>query len=286
MMEDQAQAAAVAAAAAEKAAARAALGLAPSEFAVGLRINLGGSFSSNLTAQNVSAATQQHVNIFLRGRLVRLSGGPPGLPLPGATRGVAGRAADSEYALAELSVWVNRSAAGSGSNTTHAEGGPVPLPQQSAAQPLSLSLWVDHSVLEVFALQGLARVTSRIYPSDDSAAWGVEAWALPPLTVPPQPPVGSGQEAASGSRGSSGSSSSNSMWQRLRCWWCGLWLQRRSSCSDCSCDTPGICVDSSEYVGSAGPSRSVNDSDAGPLWEMTADTDVWALQNAWLPPSC
>ncbi len=43
--------------------------------------------------------------------------------------------------------------------------------------PLTLSIWVDSSVLEVFAMGGAGRMTSRIYPLDAGWAWGVEAWA-------------------------------------------------------------------------------------------------------------
>jgi hypothetical protein len=47
-------------------------------------------------------------------------------------------------------------------------------------QPLGLSVFVDHSVIEVYALGGLARVSSRIYPEGDDMAWGLAVWSNPP----------------------------------------------------------------------------------------------------------
>ena len=43
--------------------------------------------------------------------------------------------------------------------------------------PLDLAVWVDHSVVEAYALGGHGRVTSRIYPLESDVAWGVLAWA-------------------------------------------------------------------------------------------------------------
>eukprot|EP00775_Hariotina_reticulata_P005547 gene5547-5783_t len=45
---------------------------------------------------------------------------------------------------------------------------------------LGLSVWVDHSVIEVHAMGGLARATSRIYPENDDSAWGLAVWAACP----------------------------------------------------------------------------------------------------------
>lgn len=68
------------------------------------------------------------------------------------------------------------------------EGGPVPLPitdDNSAGQPsgwlmpatlLTLDLFVDHSLVEVYAMDGLARVTSRFYPADETVSWGLAAY--------------------------------------------------------------------------------------------------------------
>jgi hypothetical protein len=44
------------------------------------------------------------------------------------------------------------------------------------ATPIKLAVWVDHSLIEVFAMDGLARVSSRIYPGDDSVSWGLTAF--------------------------------------------------------------------------------------------------------------
>lgn len=43
--------------------------------------------------------------------------------------------------------------------------------------PLHLAVWVDHSVVEVFAMGGHGRVTSRIYPLVSASSWGVSVWA-------------------------------------------------------------------------------------------------------------
>lgn len=88
------------------------------------------------------------------------------------------------YNITSLSIWVDKSKVGGGTNTTYTEGGPVPLPVSNAWQvpsdKLSLSVWVDHSVIEVYAMGGLGRVTSRVYPDDDTVAWGLAAWGEPP----------------------------------------------------------------------------------------------------------
>lgn len=89
-----------------------------------------------------------------------------------------------------LSVWFDKSQAGGDTNTTFWEGGPVPTPVDPAKAwkvsdtPLQLSVWVDHGVVEIFAMEGLAALTSRVYPEDDSVAWGSSAWAIPPETNP------------------------------------------------------------------------------------------------------
>ena len=49
--------------------------------------------------------------------------------------------------------------------------------RQSLQNFLNLAVWVDHSVIEVFAMGGHGRVTSRIYPLTSASAWGVSAWA-------------------------------------------------------------------------------------------------------------
>jgi hypothetical protein len=119
---------------------------APGDFAVGVRLDFGRS---------------QYADAYLRGTV----GG---------------------QTLTNLSLWFDRSQAGPQSNTTWLEGGPVPLPVDASKawqlpqEPLPLSVWVDHGVIEIFAMQGLGRLTSRVYPGGDDIAWGATAWVLPP----------------------------------------------------------------------------------------------------------
>lgn len=67
------------------------------------------------------------------------------------------------------------------------EAGPVPLPVKedngtSASgwllprAQLMLDLFVDHSLVEVYAMDGLGRVSSRIYPADETVSWGLAAF--------------------------------------------------------------------------------------------------------------
>lgn len=67
------------------------------------------------------------------------------------------------------------------------EGGPVPLPVKedngtSASgwllpqTQLTLDVFVDHSLVEVYAMDGLGRVSSRIYPADETVSWGLAAF--------------------------------------------------------------------------------------------------------------
>ena len=68
------------------------------------------------------------------------------------------------------------------------EGGPVPLPVDAEGDRSTPSGWllpdkqvvldvfVDHSLIEVYAMDGLARVTSRIYPADETVSWGLAAY--------------------------------------------------------------------------------------------------------------
>lgn len=85
-----------------------------------------------------------------------------------------------------LSLWFDKRQAGGEINTTYLEHGPVPLPVDPAKAwkvpeiPLQLSVWVDHGVIEIFAMRGLASLTSRVYLEDDSSAWGASAYAIPP----------------------------------------------------------------------------------------------------------
>jgi sucrose-6-phosphate hydrolase SacC (GH32 family) len=88
--------------------------------------------------------------------------------------------------ITSLSLWFDKSQAGGATNTTWLEGGPVPLPADESQawkvpdQPLELSVWVDHGVIEIFGVKGLGRLSSRVYPEDDSVAWGASVWAIPP----------------------------------------------------------------------------------------------------------
>lgn len=121
---------------------------APGDFAVGVRLDFGSS---------------QYADVYLRGTV------------EGGT---------SE--LTNLSLWFDRSQAGTQTNTSWIEGGPVPLPVDASKawrvsqEPLRLSVWVDHGVVEIFGMQGLGRLTSRVYPEGDGIAWGASAWVIPP----------------------------------------------------------------------------------------------------------
>jgi len=139
--------------------------LSTNEFAVGLRVLTGGP---------------SYTDIYLKGVVLNGRSGSSGTP-----SGIA--------IISGLSVWVDRRSAGGGTNTTYMEGGPVPLPVVSGegSKPpveawtvpgtkLGLSVWVDHSVIEVHAMGGLARVTSRIYPEKDDSACGVAVWGAGP----------------------------------------------------------------------------------------------------------
>lgn len=170
------------------------------------------------------------------------------------------------YAISSLSVWFDRSQAGPGTNTTFMEGGPVPLPvEQSKAwtapdTPLQLSVWVDHGVVEVFAMGGLARITSRIYPLDDSVAWGVSAWA-----IPPEPTAGLKVDRAAAARVAE-VLKPPSVISGMYCWWCRLWSG--SGCKD------ERCYSAIERWPQPGQ------------WGALFDGQVWEMKSAWLPPAC
>lgn len=126
----------------------------PGEFTVGLRILTG---NGTIT------------DVYLQGLLKEAQAGAGGAAV-----------------VSNMSVWVDKTHAGNSSNTTFMEGGPVPLPVNESdawvvpQQPLGLSVFVDHSVVEVYAFGGLARVSSRIYPEADDVAWGLSVWSKPP----------------------------------------------------------------------------------------------------------
>lgn len=74
------------------------------------------------------------------------------------------RAASRVPAFKSLTVAVHRNASG-GMTSPVTQRGAVPLPQQGLhAQDINLTVYVDRSVWEVYALDGLAVVTTRVYP--------------------------------------------------------------------------------------------------------------------------
>ena len=56
------------------------------------------------------------------------------------------------------------------------EGGSIPLPSKGVyGSGLELNILLDHSLIEIFALGGRARISSRIYPEDIlKPRWGWE----------------------------------------------------------------------------------------------------------------
>jgi hypothetical protein len=210
----------------------------PDEFALGVRIELGSG---------------RYADVYVKGSVASLAPASPG------------------YAVASLSVWVDRSQAGGGANTSFVEGGPVPLPaghvgggQACTAPdtPLALDVWVDHGVLEVFAMGGLGRVTSRIYPAGDDVAWGVSAWALPPEPTAGLPHAVDRAAAARAAEAIRPPSAATAVY----CWWCRLWVGRQ--CGDMRCF--------------AGWEKWPAPGD----WGVVADARVWEVRSAWLAPSC
>jgi hypothetical protein len=281
-----AAAATAAAAAASSGSKDAGPALQPDEFAVGVRLLL-----SN--PSNGFNSSGSYVDIYLKGVVAQLP-------------------AHVSPSITALSVWVNRSNAGPSSNTTYMEGGPVPLPVETLDawllpdQQLQLSVWVDHSVIEVFGMGGSARVTSRVYPEDDDVAWGVSSW----VKLPSQLQILSQSRSAS-TEDASGSSSSSSyivvegkvgrsvgkhggLWAKLYCWWCKLWYQQ------CSCQCEGDGTADPRCAARSSSSSSMRDLDVQQQqqqqrsstaevevgWSVTADGAVWEVKNAWLPPSC
>lgn len=249
--------------------------LQPDEFALGLRIALskrGGKF----------------VDVYLKGSVVQLLG-------------------QQSPSIKSLSVWVDRSHAGNSSNTTYVEGGPVPLPVSNTVnnsganvfnwllpdQPLGLWVWIDHSVIEVFAMGGLARVTSRIYPGWDDVAWGLSTWAKLPIELPVVEQGGSSAAA-----GVAGDSTGGALRNTLYCWWCKYWFSTFSKCSShCSGDGAGDGPEtfSGSNAGSSEAAQrqqerqqreSSGASHSQQTWSATVGGAVWQVQNAWLPPAC
>jgi hypothetical protein len=205
----------------------------PDEFAFGVRIELGGG---------------KYADAFLKGTVRSLAPQSPA------------------YAISSLSVWFDRSQAGPGTNTTFMEGGPVPLPVDQGKAwtapntPLELSVWVDHGVVEIFAMKGLARLTSRIYPEDDSVAWGVSAWA-----IPPEPTAGSVSVDRAAAAKTAEALKPPSVLTGVYCWWCRLWA---AECKDTRCYSA---IERWPKPGG---------------WGALLDGQVWEMKSAWLPPSC
>jgi len=169
------------------------------------------------------------------------------------------------YVISSLSVWFDRSQAGGDTNTTFLEGGPVPLPvNQDQAwtapdTPLTMSVWVDHGVVEIYAMQGLARLTSRVYPNDDAVAWGTSVWA-----IPPEPTAGVAVDRAAAARAAEALRPPTVL-TGIYCWWCRTWS---GSCKDTRC-----------YSG-------INRWPEPGVWGALFDGQVWEMKSAWLPPSC
>ena len=68
-------------------------------------------------------------------------------------------------------MYVDRTSAGPLTNRT-VEGGTIPLPPQGLSEDrLTLHVFIDRSIIEVFALGGRGRIASRVY--DSSEDWGL-----------------------------------------------------------------------------------------------------------------
>ncbi|EIE20550.1 hypothetical protein COCSUDRAFT_67413 [Coccomyxa subellipsoidea C-169] len=100
--------------------------------------------------------------------------------------GTAAAIANGSLNIAQAGVYVDRSKSGGHTNTT-TQGGPIPLPASGLSVPAAtLRIFVDHSLLEVYALDGRGRVTSRIYPAGMEDSWNVSvfgAFGAAPATV-------------------------------------------------------------------------------------------------------
>lgn len=88
---------------------------------------------------------------------------------------------DGQALISSLRVSVDKRRVG-GFTPKDVEGGSVPrpvppaAPWRLAAKVLTLDVYVDHNIIEVYAMGGLARVTSRVYPEDDGSGWGLAAF--------------------------------------------------------------------------------------------------------------
>lgn len=84
-------------------------------------------------------------------------------------------AADSagQWVVLAADMWVDTSRVG-GATQAGLWGGPVPLPPAGLpASDLQLRVFVDHSLVEAYALGGRQRTTVRMYPLDVGVSWGV-----------------------------------------------------------------------------------------------------------------
>jgi hypothetical protein len=124
-----------------------------------------------------------------------------------------------------------------------------------------LDTQVDHGVIEAFAMKGLGRVTSRIYPAGDDVAWGVSAWV-----VPPEPTGGLQDVDRAAAARTAESIKQPTTVTALYCWWCRLWSG--ASCGDSRCFSA---FEKWPQPGS---------------WGMLMDAQVWEVKSAWLAPSC
>ncbi|KAK9814708.1 hypothetical protein WJX72_010239 [[Myrmecia] bisecta] len=93
--------------------------------------------------------------------------------------------ASNGTSIANATMSADRSMSGGATNTSSAarQSGPVIVP---AGSPLNLRIFVDHSVIEVFAVDGHGRLTTRIYP----VAYNPQSWGLALFGT-----VGSGSQA-------------------------------------------------------------------------------------------
>jgi hypothetical protein len=155
----------------------------------GLAANRSRQFHARL-AFKVSPPAGGTFNFTSAARLLTGGGSHVDILLQGATA-VTGQ---EGAVISSLRVAVDKRNTG-GFTPQVEEGGPVPLPikddnravsgWQLPATQLMLDMFVDHSLVEVYAMDGLARVTSRIYPADESVSWGLAAYgsAGPGATV-------------------------------------------------------------------------------------------------------